>query len=405
MRSLFLAMRRPATPATWRPTLAGAVLTSYYLLLGLIIGTTGVLWDALQEGLRLSDALFGTAVLMTPLAGLGILLIIGQLTAWAGKRRLAIASAAIIAVAEIALALAGGVWVFFAVRLLIGVGYGLLEGSINGAALDWEHATGRGLMNPMHGAFNGAAVLGSLLAGALLGAFWSYQAILLALGLLALLLCAGSLPVAFPPQAARQPDTTGDHRATLTLLRRQPGVLALAAVCLLGAMSEGLAGVWSVIHLRDLGASLFLSGAAFALFNGAMFAGRLANTLIVARWGATVSLGLSGAGTLIAAALLAQPSVVAAVAAFAVLGLAVAGVIPTVLSDAARRAPGQTTTVAGVMMTAAFVGFAIAPFATGWAAGGFGLQRALVATLGIAGLVMLWLVRAAHQRAGQMRKT
>jgi hypothetical protein len=46
----------------------------------------------------------------------------------------------------------------------------------------------------------------------------------------------------------------------------------------------------------ELGAHAFVGGAAFALFNGAMFAGRLLKTQLVNHQGARASLLVSGAG-------------------------------------------------------------------------------------------------------------
>ncbi len=121
-----------------------------------------------------------------------------------------------------------------------------------------------------------------------------------------------------------------------------------------------------MIYLRGLGATALVGGAAFALFNGAMFIGRLANARLVARVGPRVSLIASGVGIAVSAGLLLAPGgVSSAVAAFVVLGLASAGIVPTVLSAAAEVAPGQTGAIAGGILAAAYGSFIVCPLWSG----------------------------------------
>jgi len=102
---------------------------------------------------------------------------------------------------------------------------------------------------------------------------------------------------------------------------------------------------------------------------------------------------LSGAGvTLAALTLLIPSSVLIVAAAFVLLGLAVAGVVPTTLSAAARVAPGNTGAITGGIMAVAYGGFIICPPLTGWLADLYSLRVALV-SVGLSGLAMLWLAR------------
>jgi MFS family permease len=148
-----------------------------------------------------------------------------------------------------------------------------------------------------------------------------------------------------------------------------------------------------VIYLHEIGAATVIGGAAFALFNGAMFLGRLANTWLVHRRGMRASLLVSGAAMFLSALLLLLPGgVPLAIVAFMLLGLAVAGVVPTVLSAAAKYAPGNTAALTGGIMAAAYTGFIICPPLTGRIADLFSLQAAL-ATVGFSGLAVIWLAR------------
>jgi MFS family permease len=384
--------RRIASVEIWRPRVVLALLASYFSLFGVIIGAQGVLWAELVSALRLSKSIFGAVQLVSPLLSVVLLLACGQLANWAGKKRLALISLALLAASNLALAAAGGLLGMASALLLAGVGNALLEMSMNGATLDWELATGRGVMNLMHAGFSGGAVLGALLAGLLLGVGWSYNQVLLLLVVLCALALFATLPVRYPPTETGGSMQSGP-RATIGLILGQRALIILAIICVLGIMGESSANLWSVIYLHELGAAAVVGGAAFALFNAAMFVGRLGNSWVVERRGARASLLASGAGMLLSALLLLLPGGVAlAIAAFMLLGLAVAGVVPTVLSAAARLAPSNTAALTGAIMAAAYSGFIICPPLTGWIADHFSLQIALLA-VGLSGMVVIGLAR------------
>ncbi|MFN8569467.1 MAG: hypothetical protein U0Z44_18530 [Kouleothrix sp.] len=147
-----------------------------------------------------------------------------------------------------------------------------------------------------------------------------------------------------------------------------------------------------MIYLHDLGADVLIGGATFALFNGAMFAGRVANSWVVGRWGARASLLASGVGLVLANALLLPGNVALAVVGFVLMGLAVAGVVPTVLSAGAQLAPGRSAAVTGGRGRA-YTAFIICPPLTGWVADLVSLKVALL-VVGLSGLGILALARS-----------
>lgn len=392
MEQPLLAERPISSVETWRPKAVLSLLAGYFGLFGVIIGAQGVLWAELVLALRLSKSVFGAVQLVSPLLSVVLLLGGGQLAGWFGKKWLALISLALLAISNLALAGTGGLLGLAGALLLAGAGNALLEMSMNGATLDWERGTGRSVMNLMHAGFSGGAVLGALAAGLLLGLGWNYGQVLFALVLLCGLAVLATLPVRFPPSEAVAAAASGPG-ATLRLLFGQPALLILAVICVLGIVGESFANLWSVIYLHELGAAAVVGGAAFALFNAAMFAGRLGNSWLVDRLGARISLLVSGAAMLLSTLLLLLPSSVPlAVVAFMLLGVAVAGIVPTVLSAGARLAPGNSATLTGGIMAAAYTGFIVCPPLTGWIADRFSLQAALL-TVGLSGLVVLWLAR------------
>ena len=383
--------RLVGTP-TWRPSAVLALLAVYFSLFGVIIGAQGVLWAELVGALSLSKSTFGAVQLVSPLLSVLLLLAGGQLVGWAGKKRLALLSMLVLAGSNLALAGAGGLLEMAGALLLAGAGNALLEMAMNGATLDWEQATGRSVMNLMHAGFSGAAVLGAFAAGLLLGAGWSYGTVLFLLALLCGLVLLATATVRYPPADVVAAAQSGP-RATIRLILGRRALIILAIICILGIVGESFANLWSVIYLHELGAAEVVGGVAFALFNGAMFFGRLGNTWLISRRGARISLLASGVAMLVSALLLLLPGgVPLAIIAFMLLGVAVAGVVPTVLSAAARFAPGNTAALTGGIMAAAYTGFIICPPLTGWIADQFSLQAALI-TVGLSGLVVIGLAR------------
>jgi MFS family permease len=386
-----------SAPATrWRPWVALSLLLSYFVMFGISFGSQGVIWNDLIRALELSKGMFGTAQLASPLVSVFLLAQSGALCAWAGTKRLTIVGGALLGSAILLLSLATSLWALVAALMLAGAGFGLVELAMNAATLDWERITGRKVMNVLHACFSGGAVLGALLGGALLGAGWAYPAILQLVAALWYCDAALTLLVRFPASAPPHDGEAPSH--ALRLLFSREVFVILAVMCAISTLGESIANTWSVIYFADLGASSLVGSAAFALFNGTMFFGRLANASLVARLGERASLMASGALILLAGLLLiGVPNVPSAVLAFALLGLAVAGAVPTVLSAAAQVAPRQTASITGAMMTAAYVSFIVGPPLIGWLADALALRTAflLVVVMGAACVLLARRLRLA----------
>ncbi len=389
-------MEQPLTGAQparylWRPRITLALLLSYFALFGIIIGAQGVLWPDILIALRMSEGTFGTAQLVSPLVAVVLLLQSGPLCHRVGKKRLALLAMPVLLSGIVVLALARDVWGFVLAIALAGAGFGLVEMVMNSATLDWEQATGRDVMNMMHAGFSGGAMVGAFSAGLMRGAGWEYQQVLYALGGLCVLVLVATLPTRYPPEEHAEQSSAGPG-ASIRLLLSQSLLIMLAAICLISTIGESIANTWSVIHLYDLGAPAFVGGAAFALFNLTMFIGRMVNTSLVARFGARASLLASGAGIALSGVLLLVPQLWVAVVAFALLGLAVAGVVPTVLSAAARLVPGQSGAITGGIMSVAYLSFIISPPLIGWFAEIFSLQSSFV-IVAVSGMALFWMSR------------
>lgn len=360
----------------------------HFILFGFLSGLKGVIWADLLVALRLGEGPFGSAQLISPLVALLVLTRYTPLARRFGPKLLTTLGIGIAAVALVILARAASAWGFLASLALLGLGTSLLDGAMNQTAIDWEHATGRRMMNFIHACFSIGAVLGAFGAGIGLGGGWSYGQLLLALAVVYGLALALTLAVRYPPAEQVSDDQSG---AWLPILRN-PTLRALVAICGLSIVFESVVFIWSVIYVRnDLGAPVIIGSAAFAVFNGAMFAGRMLNGPIVAFRGARFSLLVSGAllilGTLL---LVSTTSVALAIASMLVLGIGVAGIFPTVVTAAGAVLPGQSGALTGVIMIVTYACFTVPPPIIGWVAQWTTLRIAL-SLMSLCGVGIVWL--------------
>jgi len=150
-----------------------------------------------------------------------------------------------------------------------------------------------------------------------------------------------------------------------------------------------------VIFLHERGAGTMTGALAFALLSAAMLVGRLANAPLLDRLGAAASMQLSGLALVASSILLVLPGgTLQTIGAFTIMGLGVAGIVPTVLTAGARHVPGQTGAVAGGVLAAVYVSFAIAPLLIGYLGDLLSLRVALL-LVGVSGLGIVRLARAA----------
>ncbi len=376
---------------SWSPWPVFILILSYFLMFGISFGTQGVIWNRVIERLALSKGVFGTIQLSGPLISVIILSQAGVLTQRLGAQRMALIGCSCLAISNFGLAFATSLELLVLAMLIAGGGFAMVEIAANAATLDWEQVTGRKVMNLMHAGFSGGAIIGSLLGGALLSAGLQYPQVFMLVGSLWAIVTLAT-PLSRYPVVDIHPDSAQNSNV-FRLLFSRPAFIILAIVCAISTLGESVANTWSVIYLNELGASTMLASIVFAMFNITMFIGRLANSALVARLGERSSLLVSGVLMLLSGLLLfGLPNIEAAFVAFALLGLAVAGVVPTVLSAAAQIEPSNSGAITGAMMTAAYGSFIVTPPAMGWVAEALDLRSSMLLVV-FTGLLALELAR------------
>jgi hypothetical protein len=223
--------------------------------------------------------------------------------------------------------------------------------AVNTGGTAIENQSGSPILGQLHGLFSLGAMGGAALAALLLR---TGLAPALQIGLLvftATLFLAwrsgGMLEAAAASAEAGLAHFTWPHGRLLLI-----GVLLLCSF-----LAEGVMCDWSVLYLKqELGLSDTHAGLGYALFAGAMAAGRFGTDALRQRWGEALLLRLGGGlcATAMAVALLSG------VPALAYLGVALAGLglapVVSVLLKAATQVPGSTP--AAAIASAASLGYA-----------------------------------------------
>lgn len=383
-----------AQAQSWRPRTLLALIFAIFVFFGLSVGATGVLWAEILPVLGMDDALFGLLSLISPFTSIFILLFGSPLVERIGKRTATSIGLLILAIAPFALSLASVPLHLAFVNICYGLGYGIVEISVNSVTLDWEREEDRSVMNYVHAAFCAGAIIAGLVAGQLLSQQIGYTTILQGVAVIAGVLAVFNLLIMYPPSHVEEETNAG---AALKLLISNPIVLTLSIVSFAATFGESVAITWSVLHLRDLGASAFIGGIGFAVFNTIMFIGRMTNNTIVTRYGVVRSFIISAiAITTAGVILVVTHQLWLAVIAFAIMGFGVAGGVPTALTAGAQFVPGQNSNLSGALMSVNYLSFVLSPPLIGYIAIATTRQAALAVVIVIGVLMFVFARRLAY---------
>lgn len=325
-----------------------------FLALGLATGAWAAALPGLKLRLDLSDRDLSFALLAVSAGSVAATLAAGALAPRIGTGRSTTGASLALA---ITMALPGFAWSLpslVGVCLAFGLANGFLDVSMNGHASEVERRWGHAIMSSFHGAFSlgglSGAALGGLIAGTGLGTEGQLGLPAVLVGLLVI----GSA-VWLGPGSRSEPHETG----LAWPVRAAWGLCAIALCCLLveGAMAD-----WSAVYLSSVvKVSEAAAASGYAAFSIAMTIGRLVGDRIVRRLGArpvivgggaVAALGLAGGVVL--------PEFIPATVGFALVGLGLSNVTPTVFSAAGRFG---LTPAAGMAMVVSvgYIGFISGP--------------------------------------------
>jgi len=243
---------------------------------------------------------------------------------------------------------------------MVGGGSGAMEVVASAMAGDLYPEKRALLLSAIQIAFGAGAVVGPVVARALLEAGTGWRPLFLGIAVANLVLPAMVAPFAVPRPAAHE----GVSAASL---RRIVGDAAFRRLCLalfLYVGGEVACFSWLPSFLKDrIAGGAAWTGIASALFWIGMTVGRFATSALVHRFRTDrLAAALAGAGAVAGALLPFSPTGVAVAVVATACGLCFSGVFGLVLAEAADRFPGSAGSVLGGVVAAGGAGGAGVPW-------------------------------------------
>lgn len=354
------------------PAPARRAVSLIFLLNGTVLASWLPHIPDLKSRLLLDDGGLGLLLLAMGASGILALPLAGWLVATLGSRVVTSASAAALSGAVILPVLTPGVASSAAALALLGACNGVLDVAMNAHGVLVEHAYRRPIMSSFHALFSLGGLLGAGAASLALAAGISastHVVIVAVLSLIAVWWAAKHLLPTPPAQTS--------SAAVFAVPRTPLFGLGLLTFCAL--LAEGAVGDWSAVYLREsLGTMASTAAMGFAVFSLSMALGRFAGDRLARRMGPVRLLRLSASlatGGLAASLLSRRPAI--ALLGFAVVGLGVANLIPTLFSAAGRTHGVPAGTAIAAVATTGYFGLLAGPPLIGLAADAVGLPTAL----------------------------
>ncbi|WP_025620036.1 MFS transporter [Salinispora cortesiana] len=318
---------------------------TYFTLNGLLLGAWIVHIPVIEHRAGISHASLGWLLLLLGAGAFAGMHVVGPLTDRFGARRVVPLSAALCSAALIPPAFAGNAGTLGLALLILGIGNGGLDVSMNTHAVQVEAGYKRPIMSAFHAMFSVGGVLAALVGARTLSWGWSPTTTLTMISL-----CALTATAVVAPALLSRPATASTSTATSAIRSRRARtprrIWALAGLALILMLTEGVANDWSALALRDaLDAPAATAALAYGAFASAMTIGRFLTDRVVARFGpvAIVRYGCALA-TLALTTIALAPSIPLALAGWTLLGVGLSGAVPQLFSAAGHTDPDAAGT-------------------------------------------------------------
>jgi MFS family permease len=338
---------------------------------------------AFKERQGIDDTAVSLVVLLVCVAAAAGSVVAERLATRRGSRVALLAGLAAQAVALPAVAGSTPAVPFVAGFALYGLGLGTVDAAAGIQGVLVQRRYGRPVMSGFFACYTAAAVLGALAMSALVGAAGvpgAASALVVAAAALAGAVLLGrsrlvpvDLALAAVPAARARPVPAAPAPPRRPLPTR--GLWVLGVVVLAAFVADSAVSTWSTVYLHDvLLASAAAAPLGYAAYQAAVLVTRLAGDRLAARLGRAplVAAGAAaGAAGLLLVALV--PAVGAAVAGFAVVGVAVGVLVPLAFSAAGDLDPARTDEVVARVNVFTYAGAVLGAVAVGLLADGPGL--------------------------------
>jgi MFS transporter, FHS family, glucose/mannose:H+ symporter len=386
----------PPSPAR-RRAIAAVIGCSAFFLIGWSALLVPSLIRSIEANFDQTDAAVGTYFLFQSLFSATGSVSGGLLTERLGRRVVLTLAASLVGLGLLTIATVESWELFLLAAVPFGLGFGAIDGGVNGLVLDlYPESRGRAL-NLAHICFSLGALGSPLVVGRALEAGLPWQAPIIATALaaivIAVLLAIGPLPSGRHARPVGDGDGAPGASWRVGLAWVLVG-LGIAIGCYVAA-EIGVSN-WLVRFLDS--ATIGLATAALALYWGALSLGRLASAAWSDRFDharlAAVSATVSGIALVAAVAV---PSIPMSILLFGVVGFAFGPIYPLIMAVAGDRYPKRSAAVSGLLAGCAVVGSVFYPPLMGFMSVTVGLAPAMTGAgiLALAAGIALWLVARA----------
>jgi MFS family permease len=359
-----------------------------------VVGSLGAAWGtripAIKADLGLSAGTLALAILGLEGGAVLGLPTGAALVARLGSRGTLRLGFAVFAPALVAVALAPGLAWLAAALALMALGNSVVDVAINSQGVELERRAGRPLLSGLHAGHPLGLVAGGLAGTALAAADVSVDAHFA-------VAAAAGLVIALGASAWLVEETDRERRPTFARPSRRLLLLGVLAFCAFSL--DGAAYNWSAVDLgTEHGAGAGLAAAAFTGFALTLAVGRVFGDRLVARHGRARVVQVSAAvaatgGALVAAA----PSALLGLAGWALFGVGLAAVAPTLLGAAPRTGDAPPAVAIAAVTTIGYLGSFTGPPVIGGLAQTTDLSTALL-TLVAASVILAVLAKPALAR-------
>jgi MFS family permease len=361
---------------------ARAATTVVFFMTGWVYAAWATRIPAIREDLGLSDGELGLAIVGLEAGAIIGLSAGGALVARTGSCHALRIGFTIFPAALVAVAFAPGLAALVASLMVMAAATSVVDVAMNAQGVELERRYGRPLLSKLHAGHPFGLAAGGLTGTAAAAAGLSVSGHFAA--------GAGiGLAAALAATAYLVQEPAGDGQPAFVRLSGRLLLLGLIAFC--AFLLDGAAYNWSAVHLRDeQGASAGFAAAAFTLFALTLAVGRLFGDRLVARLGRVRVVQGSGvvaaAGSAVA---ITGPTAEVSLAGWALFGLGLAALAPTVLGAAPSASTGSPAVAIASVATIGYLGSFTGPAAIGALAELSSLSTALGLLIAVSTLMIV----------------
>jgi len=350
----------PTRAPTGRPERLATRLT--FLATGFAMAAWAPLVPFAKMRLGLDEGALGLLLLALGLGSIVAMPVTGILTTRYGCRAILAVGMTVFALTVPVLAVAPSFATMAIALAVFGASIGTVDVAMNIQAVIVEKDAGRPMMSGFHGHFSLGAMIGAGGVSLMLMLGLTPLAAAVAVGLLVLVVLAFVFKHLLP-------FSTHDGGGAPAFVLPRGFVIFVGMLSFLLFLAEGAILDWSAVFLvAERGLDPAAGGYGYALFSVTMTIGRLLGDRIVALLGGVKVMTIGGFLTAAGFALLLVPSQATALAAFLLIGIGAANVVPVLFTAAAAQKEMPASLAIAAVTTLGYAGILVGPALIGFVA-------------------------------------